>query len=285
MTTISKLLTQKPETDLFKLSVSKAKTFKDCKAKYKYCYVEKLPRKEWEFQVFGKFIHEVLENFHKRLMEGCTDPYHILMNSCFKGSLMNYKITPEQKTEAFQILCKYLALLAKERDEGTASTCLSVEKDFYIEIDGKVLLNGFIDKVQLDVDGVLHVADYKTSSRADFLKKDWLQLLTYAYALYLEDPTLTKIRGSYIMLKLKKEDGTADEIQSVTRDFSIEEILAIGKTFKEFADQISAEKLFRPSTSKLCKYCDYLDLCDAGKNFIDKISFSHNLSKYGETSW
>lgn len=282
--TTSKLLLERPKTELFNLSVSKAKTFKDCKAKYKYCYIEKLPRKEWEFQVFGKFIHEILENFHQKLMDGSCDPYNVLMGTCFKNSLANYKVTPEQKADAFQILCKYLVILAKEKTEARMPTCLAVEKEFYIEIDEKILLYGFIDKVQLDADGVLHVADYKTSSKADFLKKDWLQLLTYAYALYLEDPSLTKIRGSYVMLKLKKEDGSLDEIQSVTRDFSIDEILEVSKSFRDFADQIKSEKLFRPKTSPLCSYCDYLDVCDAGKLFVESRSAKSN-TKYGEVAW
>ena len=46
------------------LSVSKVKTFDDCKAKYRYTYIEKLPRKEWSFHIFGSFLHLVLEEFH-----------------------------------------------------------------------------------------------------------------------------------------------------------------------------------------------------------------------------
>src|SRR5690606_681164 len=52
-----------------KLSVSKVKTFDSCKAKYKYSYIEKLPKKEFEFHIFGTFCHDVLENFHLKLIE------------------------------------------------------------------------------------------------------------------------------------------------------------------------------------------------------------------------
>ena len=67
--------------DEFRVSVSKTKTFLDCKAKFKFCYVEKLPRKDWDFHIFGKFCHSVLEEFHKTYMEGCLLPYNMVMGA------------------------------------------------------------------------------------------------------------------------------------------------------------------------------------------------------------
>jgi DNA-binding protein YbaB len=65
------ILKQASDSSLnFKLSVSKAKTFEDCKAKYKFSYIEKLPKKDWDFHVFGKFLHAILEEFHLQLMFG-----------------------------------------------------------------------------------------------------------------------------------------------------------------------------------------------------------------------
>ena len=55
-------------TDFF-LSVSKAKTFDQCKAKFKYQYIEKLPKKSWDFQIFGQFLHAILENFHELMLK------------------------------------------------------------------------------------------------------------------------------------------------------------------------------------------------------------------------
>ena len=46
-----------------RISVSKAKTFDGCKKKFDFCYVQKLPRKDWDFHIFGKFCHSVLETF------------------------------------------------------------------------------------------------------------------------------------------------------------------------------------------------------------------------------
>jgi ATP-dependent helicase/DNAse subunit B len=59
---------EKPKLDL-SLSVSKAKTFDDCKAKYKFCYIQKLPRIDRDFHIFGKFLHSTLESFHKTIIQ------------------------------------------------------------------------------------------------------------------------------------------------------------------------------------------------------------------------
>ncbi|MFW9879543.1 MAG: PD-(D/E)XK nuclease family protein, partial [Candidatus Thorarchaeota archaeon] len=56
------------------LSVSKAKTFDEaadggCKKKFKFNYLDKLPRIDQDFHVFGKFLHQILENFHRELLD------------------------------------------------------------------------------------------------------------------------------------------------------------------------------------------------------------------------
>ena len=103
----SKMLSARPEPALpLSLSVSKVKTFKDCKAKYQYSYIEKLPRKEWDFHIFGKFLHEVLENFHKCIIEGNTNRHNVIMTDVYKTASFNWKdkLTTDQKTEAQEIL-------------------------------------------------------------------------------------------------------------------------------------------------------------------------------------
>lgn len=272
----SKLLAERPEqkADL-NLSVSKAKTFKDCKAKFFFCYVEKLPRKDWEFHVFGKFLHEILERYYKYVMEGCQDKPNVILTQSWKDSFANWKdkLNREQIAEAKTICMQFLQKLAAEKDN--APTVLAVERPFYIDIDGKILLNGFIDRVQLDADGVLHVTDYKTTKNKKYLKNDFFQLLTYAFVMCLEDPNIQTVRASYILLR--------HDFDILVKDFSRNEIMAVEKTFLDYADKINAEKLYRPSPSKLCDFCDYLEHCDAGQRVTGKTIITEN--SFGEDAW
>lgn len=268
----SRVLLAKPEDHLpLSLSVSKYKTFKDCKAKYRFCYVEKLPRKEWDFHIFGKFLHEILEIFYRKILEGNKDAPNVVLTSSWKEAFVNWKskLNDGQISEAKEICSLFLKKLSEDTQ---APTVLGVEKDFYIDIDGKVLLNGFIDRVQLDTDGVLHVSDYKTTKNKKYLKNDYFQLLTYAFVMCLEDESIQKVRTSYILLR--------HGFESFVKEFTREEVMSIEETFLEAADKIHGEKLFRPSPSNLCKYCDYLDHCDAGQRAI-----GHVTNKYGEDSW
>lgn len=271
-----KVLLIKPgKSDLLYLSVSKWKTFESCKAKFKYVYIEKLPKKDWDFHIYGKFLHEILENFHKELIENPALAVNVLMTKCFAKSSENWKgkITVEQKKEVIETLIGYLELLSAEAKAGKSPTYLQAEKAFYIDIDGKILLNGFIDRIQIDPDGVLHVADYKTTKNKKYLKNDFFQLLIYAYTMCLEDPSLQKVRTSYILLRHKFE--------KIVKEFTRDEIMKVEDKLLGYAVNIEQEKLYRPNPTQLCNYCDHLAICEQGTAFVN----NSNVNKFGESNW
>lgn len=256
------------------LSVSKVKTFDDCKAKYRYTYIEKLPRKEWSFHIFGSFLHLVLEEFHG--MSGEEDG--TLMTKAFKKGLEEYgkKLDKGQKDEAWQILNKYLIQKANKEKH---PDILGLEKGFYIDIydDDKphVLLNGFIDKIQRDPDGVVHVADYKTTKNKKYLN-DFFQLLTYSYVLMLEDPKLEKVRASFILLR--------HDFEFMTKEYTRDDVMVVQEKFIEYAEKIQKEKLWRPNPKFLCKFCDHLERCEEGTEYLTKRNLIKR-SDYGKTSY
>ncbi len=257
------------------LSVSKAKTFEDCKAKFRYGYIQKLPRKTWDFHVFGKFAHEALERFHQRIIEGSKEPYHYLMTLSFKETSDTWKdkISFEHRKDIWNILNGYLKQLSEQENDGTLADVIEVEKQFYIDIDGKVLLNGFIDRIQMDSDGVMHVTDYKTSKSKRYLAKDFLQLKTYAYVMCASDPSIKKIRTSYMMLR--------HNCDLIVKEFKRKDIMKIEDTFIKYAESINKEKLWRPTTSPLCSYCDFLTYCDEGLESVRKTK----QIKFGVSEW
>lgn len=253
----------------FSLSVSKAKTFESCKAKYYYTYIKKFPRKEWDFFAFGSFLHEVLENFHRSLIENPEQESSLLMTKIFKQSLSNWKdkLAHEQKIEGWKIIGKYL-----EKD---FPNILAVEKNFYIDLDGKILLNGFIDIVQKDNDGIIHVADYKTTKNKKYLK-DYFQLLTYAFVLMLEDPSMQKIRASYVLLR--------HNFEYITKEYTRDEVMKVAEKFVQYAADIEDEKLWRPNPQFLCKYCDHLERCSDGTDYLVSRRIIQS-SNFGAIEW
>lgn len=253
-------LDKKPEnySKYFNLSVSKIKTFEQCKTKYRFAYIEKLPRKQMDFHYFGKFLHEVLENFHLKLIKNDERKYNVIMQECFMQALKSVNgvaLTKEQKEEAFKICIVYLNKLVND-------TCkvLSVEREFYLDINGALLLNGFIDRIQLDADGILHVSDYKTSKSKDYLKKDLFQLLIYALALCVENKDLKEVRTSYVMLK--------HDCELIEKSFKREQIMREADNIIKYSEAMMNEKIFQPSVGPLCKYCDYVEKCSEGQSWL-----------------
>ncbi len=119
-----------------------------------------------------------------------------------------------------------------------------------------------IDRIQIDQDGTLHVCDYKTTKNKKYLKNDFFQLLTYCYALLLEDPSIEKIRASYILLR--------HDFEYITSEFKKEDILKIKEEYIKYADQILNEKDYDPNPTVLCGWCEFLEFCESGQKMVNK---------------
>lgn len=294
----AEVLEERPKNiSLLTLSVSKAKTFKECQAKFKFAYIEKLPRKERDYHIFGKFLHEILEKFHKELLNGNIDPDNIIMSKCFKSAYETFKekLTADQIKEAKGIITKYLLKLTYDKKLGIESQILSVEKEFYININDRILLNGFIDRVEIGRDNILHVGDYKTtvlidkkqpdliftsSEKYKRYKKDIFQLKTYGFVMCLEDPSLQQVKCSYIMLR--------HDFHLIEKTFSRDELMKVGDELIEYANKIEEEKLYRPKVGPLCSYCEYSekDICKAGFDYAEAEKERKDIGKsYGEANW
>lgn len=258
---IAKFLKEKDENIKFRISVSKAKTFDDCKAKYKFCYIDKLPRVSQDFHYFGSFMHLILELFHLKLIkdESLKNNWKEQLSISFDEAYKEFEdnITGEQYKRAQELTAQYQAIL---EEEGLPNV-IGVEKKFMINLNNVLLLNGFIDRIQIDPDGVLHVADYKTTKDPKYLK-DYFQLLTYCYAMMLEDSSIKRIRASFILL--------VHDFDYLTHEYTREEVFEVAEKFLEYYYKIQDEKLWRPNPQFLCRYCDYLKHCNKGIDFVKK---------------
>lgn len=278
------LLDAKPEKNekTLNLSVSKLKTFLSCKAKFKFAYIEKLPQKDKDFTIFGKFLHDILENFHKIYAKNECQALHIVMQQSWSESKEKYleKLTPEQIKEAWQYCLEYLKIQADLLKSNKMPKFLCAEKEFNLNINDTILLSGFIDKVEQDQDEIIHVSDYKTSKSKKFLASDFFQLKTYGLILALEKPNIKKIRCSYIMIK--------HNFEYLTKEFSVEELMEVPKYYLENSLLIKQEAAYKPQTSILCNWCDYLDNCVDGSKFSANLANKQSKNFYIEgalTDW
>lgn len=246
--------------NLFKLSVSKAKTFESCKTKYNFQYNLKSPQKSFAFLSLGKTLHKVLEDFHQYYLDGGTEPYNKVIGRCFKSACTEYKaeLSHEMKKECYDMVNDYLKLISlNQTGYNQIKNVLSCEKPFALELDNNlnhtILLNGAIDRVQKDDDGILHVCDYKSTKNKKYLENDFFQLQTYAYVLHRMMPEVTKVRTSYILFR--------HQFEFITKDFELDEIMEVPVKMVKYVDSILKETEFPPTKSFLCEYCSYYDIC------------------------
>lgn len=257
-----------------RLSVSKTKTFLDCKRKYQFSYIQKLPKKDWDHHIFGKFCHKALEDFHNAyIINNSILPFNVEMGNAYKAAIKEFgaKMTPEMKKDCWDIVDKYLRIVTHDKKNNLSANVLSCEKSFDFHVTENLVLNGMIDRIQMDADNVVHVCDYKTVKNKKYLKNDFFQLLTYAYVMLLENPDLEKVRASYICLR--------HDFEYITTEFSVPEILKVKDQYIKYAEQMVSETNFTPNPTALCNFCDFLDKCPEGKTK----SFNQNI--YGEVAW
>lgn len=256
---------------LYKISVSKSKEFVSCKKKFHFNYVLKLKPKSFTFFSFGKLLHKALEDFHLALLENENLVLHELMSKCYKVATKQHSdnLTKEELDNAKDILGQYLIDWSENKNRPQV---LAVEKNFKVDIENTTTLVGMIDRVQIDDDGVIHLLDYKTSKNMEYYEDDFFQMLTYAYIMLLEDPSLKKIRCSYMFLR--------HGFKYITKEFEPEEILTMKDTYVNYATEMQNEKEFAPNPSYLCNFCGFLAKCEEGKEKVRP-----KPSKNGATDW
>ena len=277
---MSENIDEKNGKKYLRISVSKAKTFHQCKNQFKFNYIDKLPKITRDYHVLGTFCHKVLEDFHKSYINGSIKPFNEELTVAWKAACEESKknLTPEIKAEARTMMNGYLDRISKQKANGTLEKVLGVEDNFKIDLDEKVLLNGMIDRVQQDSDGMLHIADYKSTKNKKYLKDDFFQLLTYSYVILSENPELEKVRASYILLR--------HDFEYITKVFTREEAMKVKDIFLQYYEDMNAETEYPANPTMLCHWCDYLEYCEEGQ-VIDAQKFGQKIdnSKFGEVKW
>jgi hypothetical protein len=69
------------------------------------------------------------------------------------------------------------------------------------------------------------------------------------------------------------------DIEFITKEFDLEDILSIKSIYENYANEMLTETEFKPQPQILCRFCDYLDICNEGRQFAEK------QYKTGQTKW
>lgn len=172
-----------------RISPSQLKVWFNCRQEWYYSYREGLqvnrPKKVFEK---GLFIHQLLHVNYQTIQLGYvagSPMIEMAMDSRMRSDLEDADHESViLMSQCFPLIKKFVAAQSPRIDKGI--TVLGVELEYYIMLEGGLILHGFIDLVYRDAAGKLRVRDHKTSAQKNSWNSEMLnmedQLLQYCIA-------------------------------------------------------------------------------------------------------
>jgi len=244
------------------LSISQVNAYLGCPLKYRFQYVDKIPR-PWRVaaMAFGTSVHAAVEWFHReRLAERSPQLSQVLQVFDADWYAQNTEPLVFSERESKDSLAeKGRAMLQLYVESANGAKPVAVEQPFELDLadpeTGEVLdvrLRGIIDLVE---EGETLV-DLKTAGRtleSGGLERH-LQLSTYALAFFLLRGQIPKLRLD-LLLKIAKPRLERHE---TTR--SVEDLSWTARLIREVSLAIETEHFF-PNPSWRCTECEYFAHC------------------------
>jgi len=245
------------------LSPSRAGDFMSCPLLYRFRTIDKLPEPFSPDAVRGTVVHKVLEDlFDLPAASRTPDQAAELLQPAWEAILEAEPEIAEMFGEdgpeigAWLASCRtslerYFALEDPTRLE-------PAERELYVEtlLESKLLLRGFIDRVDVAPTGEIRVVDYKTGKAPGeaFEGKALFQMKFYALVLWRTRgvvPAMLQLvyLGSGELLRY-----TPDERDLLATERKVQAIWAAVSRAQETGD-------WRPNRSALCGWCAHQALC------------------------
>ena len=253
-------------------SYSKMEVFKNCPLQYRYKYIEKKYSQDTSIALeLGSLCHYVLESKGKMIVSGETVDYEKLNDILMNGVTETDEKTKEELLGVNQLKRKYFEVWHEADNASGASYDEKIklfdkvlhnemeetdwkptyfEKPFEFVWDNKVILKGFIDRIDTK-DGQYRTVDYKTSKKVYEQSKlaTSLQFGVYALAILNEFGVLP-IESEYRFILID------DKQYALTKGWENRLIKAMDKVFGDI-EASEKKSVFVPKPSPLCHWCNF----------------------------
>ncbi len=247
------------------LSPSRAADFKTCPLLYRFRTIDRLPEQPSPDQARGTLVHAVLERLFdlpapQRTVEQAAELIEpqwrqLLEEQEELAGLFADTGTPEEFLASTRgLLDGYFAVEDPRRLEPAERECLvTTEVD-----DGRLVLRGYLDRLDVSPAGDLRVVDYKTGGapREAFEARALFQLKFYALVLWRTRGVVPRVLRLLYLKDAEICDYTpdTDELARFERT-----LIALWAAIER---AIEARE-FRPKPSRLCGWCAHQALCPA----------------------
>jgi putative RecB family exonuclease len=248
------------------LSPSRAGDFMSCPLLYRFRTIDKLPEPYSPDAVRGTVIHQVLEDlFDLPAVERTPEQAGEMLAPAWEAMVEQ---EPELRdmlgaddgpaitawlANCRTVLARYFSLEDPTRLE-------PAERELYVEalLDSKLLLRGFVDRIDVAPDGAIRVVDYKSGNAPSelFEAKALFQMKFYALVIW-------KTRGVVPAMLQLVYLGNAQILRYVPDEADLRatqrKVEAVWQAIR-LADESGD---WRPNRSRLCSWCAHQAICPA----------------------
>jgi putative RecB family exonuclease len=245
------------------LSPSRAADFMTCPLLYRYRTIDKLPEPPSPAATRGTVVHKVLEDLFDlpspertpdRAREMIVPAWEALLEASPEVAEMFGGEGPDVASwlvSCREVLDRYFELEDPRRLE-------PAERELYVEtlLDSKLLLRGFVDRVDVAPDGRIRVVDYKTGTSPGLLfeAKALFQMKFYALVIWRTRGVIPAVLQLVYLGNGEILRYVPDERDLLATERKVEALWAAIRTAKLTGD-------WRPNRSRLCDWCAHQSLC------------------------
>ncbi len=229
-------------------SFTQIESYSECPLRYRFTFIDKIPRRPKPYFSFGSTIHDVLKEFYAHLQKGHDVDIQTLLD-IYNDTWISGGYKDKKEEKIYKMRGKRELTEFFNKNKSSLKAPLYIEKKFILNIE-KRILKGFIDRIDELEDGSAEIIDYKTGKESK--NKSIMQLDLYAIAatekLGLD---VSKLSFYYISGNTKRTfKRTPDNLEETKSKIigTISEIESCN---------------FRPKISYNCKFCNYQILCPA----------------------
>ncbi len=257
------------------LSPSRAGDFRTCPLMYRLRTIDHLPERPSPLAVRGTVVHKVLEDLFdlpaadrtpERAEAMVQDAWAFVLDA--EPELASMFVTEgegagEEGSEIAAWLASCRASLRAYFDLEDPRRLEPAEREVYVEalLDSRLLLRGFVDRIDIASDGAVRVVDYKTghSPAVGFEGKALFQMRFYALVIW-------RTRGVVpaLLQLIYLGDGQVLSYRPDEQDLRATERLV--EALWHAIEAAQAAREWQPRPSGWCRFCSYQENCPAFGN-------------------
>ena len=247
-------------------SNSKLSTFEQCRQKYKFHYLDRIKVPGESVEAFlGSRVHEALEKLyedvrHRKIPE--VDEVLAYYRERWEAEwsdevkIVNARYTGKNYFDMGEDFIRDYCKRHHPFDEGRT---LGLETQDMLDLGDGNRFHIRIDRLTDEGDGVYSVNDYKTSKslpKQEYLDAD-RQLAAYSIWVRLNYPDVRRVRLVWHYLAHDRH---------MESERTPEQLEALKESIRKTIGRIEKCDTFDPTTSALCSWCEYKEICPSWKH-------------------